>query len=259
MQTPIPFGLYAEVYDLIYHDKDYSAEARFIADLIRGFAREPGSRPHVLDLACGTGRHAIELAALGFDVAGSDISASMLDVARNAARASGQSIPFYQESFQSSGRIDGQFDAVLAMFASLGYLLDPAELTLALEGIRKLLVPGGLFIFDVWNGLAVLRDFSPVRVKRAKGGATEVIRISRTSLDEIQQVAHVEFEFVVLRNGVETVQFSEEHHVRFFFPREIGEILSRSGFALAAQCPFLEPSRALGPRDWNATFVARRS
>jgi hypothetical protein len=82
--------------------------------------------------------------------------------------------------------------------------------------------------------------------------------ISRTSIDEIEQISTVQFDFVVFRGSAEPIEFSEKHLVRFFFPREIVEILIESGFEVLFRCPFLDASRSLEPRDWNVTSVARK-
>jgi SAM-dependent methyltransferase len=254
----LPFGLYAEIYDILYQDKNYAAEAAFVVELIRRFLPETPVKKRILDLACGTGRLAFELAGMGLDVAGGDVSDQMIAVARKSAAARNFTIPFHVESFQKCRNIGGTYHAALAMFASLGYLLTRNELTDALAGIRELLEPGGLFIFDVWNGLAVIQDYSPVRVKRAVGLRSNVIRISRTSIDAIEQISTVQFDFVVFRGSAEPIEFSETHLVRFFFPREIVEVLTESGFDILLRCPFLDAARPLAPRDWNATFVARK-
>jgi predicted TPR repeat methyltransferase len=254
----VPFGLYAEVYDLLYQDKNYPAESEFIASLIRRFAAAPNAT-RIIDLACGTGRHAIELARMGFRIAGSDISEQMVTVARAAIDAERLDIPLFVESFQSCARIKGEFDIVLAMFSSLGYLQSREDLEVALSGVRSLLAPRGLFIFDVWNGLATLKDYLPIRVKRASGAATSVLRVSRTALDAVRQIATVDFEFVVMPRDRPSVEFAEKHLVRFYFPRELNDILESSGFEVLLQCPFMNSSRALEPGDWNMTFVARKT
>ena len=58
------FGAYARYYDLLYRDKDYPAEARYLHELIQRHA--PGAQS-ILDLGCGTGAHAAEFAELGYD------------------------------------------------------------------------------------------------------------------------------------------------------------------------------------------------
>ena len=72
------FGTYSKYYDLLYKDKDYACETRYVHDLIQKY--RPGTKT-ILDLGCGTGRHDIELAKLGYEVTGVDISADMLSIA----------------------------------------------------------------------------------------------------------------------------------------------------------------------------------
>ena len=58
-------GRHADLYDLFYASKPYAAEAGYLHDLLRRFSTSPAHR--ILDIACGTGSHAIELAKLGYD------------------------------------------------------------------------------------------------------------------------------------------------------------------------------------------------
>src|SRR5215475_3395300 len=73
------FDTYADYYDLLYRDKDYAGEALYVQSLL---ARHGKPRGAVLDLGCGTGRHALELARLGFAVHGIDASPRMIAHAR---------------------------------------------------------------------------------------------------------------------------------------------------------------------------------
>jgi SAM-dependent methyltransferase len=252
-----PFGEYAAVYDLIYQDKNYAAEAQFIAKLITRFGGYSPSMTKVLDLACGTGRHACELASLGYQVEGSDISADMVEIARDAIRRCSLPVSIHNQSFQTAHRIGKRFEVVLAMFASLGYLTDEDEFSLACKNVRELLIPEGVFIFDVWNGSAVVRDFSPLKVKRVSGGGLDVERVSRTTVDETTRIADVRFEFAVTRQDGSVWNFDERHLVRFFFPAELDELLDKYGFQVLFRCPFLDEGRELSADDWNMTYVAR--
>ena len=83
----IPFGNYARYYDLLYRDKDYAAEAEYVARTVR--AALPGACT-VLELGCGTGRHGCLLASKGFHVHGIERSREMVQMAQSVAdRASG--------------------------------------------------------------------------------------------------------------------------------------------------------------------------
>lgn len=72
------FGSYSNYYDLIYKDKDYSAEVYFIDSVIKKYAK--GSVKTIFDLGCGTGSHAFLLAEKGYNVTGVDMSEDMLSI-----------------------------------------------------------------------------------------------------------------------------------------------------------------------------------
>jgi len=258
-QGQIPFGEYSAIYDLIYADKDYAGEAAFVATLIEKYAPPDRKPARVLDLACGTGRHAFELAARGYAVQGSDISGGMIEVARENAGRRGLDVPFHACSFQTANSIAGPFEVVLAMFASLGYLTKAGDFALALRNVAGLLAPGGIFIFDVWNGSAVLRDFSAHKVRKVGDHQRTVERVSRTSVDSVREQATVNFDFTVAYADGQTRRFDEEHHVRFYFAQELSDLLAALGFAVLLRCPFLQPGRELESGDWNMTYVVRRA
>ena len=73
------FGEYANHYDALYADKDYVSEADFVAAAIRRYVPDASS---ILDLGCGSARHALALVNRGFSVLGIERSAEMLVLAR---------------------------------------------------------------------------------------------------------------------------------------------------------------------------------
>jgi SAM-dependent methyltransferase len=252
-----PFAEYARCYDLIYKDKDYAAESRFISLLLEEFLRAGPSEIRVLDLACGTGRHSRELAQMGYRVDGSDASAEMVAIARARTEQAHLPISFFNERFQTCDRIGKTYDAVIAMFASINYLTEYRDLARTLDNIRGLLRPDGVFVFDFWNGTAVTSAHSPIRERRGEEGDESVIRISNTTLEPLDQIARVHFDFTVMRAGLPAREFSEDHTIRYFFPREMRDLLEASGFETLLACPFMERDRPLSTGDWNVTYVAR--
>ncbi|MDP3028836.1 MAG: class I SAM-dependent methyltransferase [Deltaproteobacteria bacterium] len=86
-QPSTVFSNYARYYDLLYRDKDYAAEAEYVAGLIRKFHPSAES---ILELGSGTGKHALLLARKGFEVHGVELSEEMINIARSNAEASPQ-------------------------------------------------------------------------------------------------------------------------------------------------------------------------
>jgi SAM-dependent methyltransferase len=252
-----PFREYAQHYDLLYQDKDYAGEARFVARLLGRCLGKPAEQTEILDLACGTGRHAQELTRMGYRVEGSDLSADMVAVAVDRAKHLALPIRFYNESFQSCDRIGRKYDAVIAMFSAIDYLTAHQDIARSLGNIRGLLREDGVFVFDFWNGNAVLKNYSPVRVKRVENGERAVVRVSRTSLDTISQIATINFDFTLLEAGSIVREYSETHPIRYFFPQEMADLLAANGFEIVYRCPFLREDDPIEPDEWNLTYVGR--
>ncbi|HSR12985.1 MAG TPA: class I SAM-dependent methyltransferase, partial [Thermodesulfobacteriota bacterium] len=82
----------------------------------------------VLDVACGTGRHAIALAAQGYSCMGCDSSRGMIAMARENARRFGADVRFEIADFSALSAISETFDAVLCLGNSLPHLLSRRDL-----------------------------------------------------------------------------------------------------------------------------------
>ncbi|HEY5974601.1 MAG TPA: class I SAM-dependent methyltransferase, partial [Geobacteraceae bacterium] len=220
------------------------------------FCETVSSSPQILDLACGTGRHCFELERLGHRVEGSDASPEMIGLARAAAAARESAVAFHNFSFQDVCRMNRQFDVVISMFSAIDYLTTHQEIMTALRNIHGLLPPGGLFIFDYWNGNAVVRDYSPVKTLSRHDGTREITRTSTTSLDLFRQIATVNFDIQCRTAGQKQLEFKEQHRIRYFYFPEMEAFLENSGFDLRYRSRFMADS--CNAEDWNITIVARK-
>lgn len=252
------FGKYAEYYDILYQDKDYFAEALFVSGLIKKNCRK-ASHIRVLDLACGTGLHAVELAKMGYEVDASDMSGKMINVAKENARLGKVKITYHQESFQTAEKINKKFDVVISMFSAINYLTSHGDLLRSLKNIYGLLENGGIFIFDFWSGNAVIEGFAPVRIKRMSRGTSSILRYSKNTIDRLKHLVHVRFNFMFFNKNKLVSEFAENHICRYFFIREMEDCLNISGFKVIHKCPFMSPNKSISCNDWNATFVAKKS
>ena len=105
-----------ELYDLFYGQfKDYRAEAREIAELLRRLAPEA---KRVLDVGCGTAEHAIHLrSAHGYLVDGVDIEPAFVEMSRRKLPEAR-----FWEGDMSNLALGEKFDAILCLFSAIGHV-----------------------------------------------------------------------------------------------------------------------------------------
>jgi glycine/sarcosine N-methyltransferase len=155
------------MYDQFAHDYDrfvnwekrLSFELPLLETMLKEIDASETRKIRVLDSACGTGMHAIALARAGYDVTGADLSAEMIDKARQNAQAARIELPFVAAGFGSltSTFGSGQFDAVLCLGNSLPHLLTEKELKAAINDFYACLKPGGMLLIQNRNFDAVLK------------------------------------------------------------------------------------------------------
>jgi SAM-dependent methyltransferase len=120
----------------------------------------PGDR--VLDLGCGTGRHAVLLAEHGLAVTGVDFNPDYLELARERARAHGVRLDLVRADMRDlSAMPQGAFDAVISMYTSFGFFPRSDGDQAVLRQVRRTLAPGGALFLDVINRDWLLRSFAP--------------------------------------------------------------------------------------------------
>src|SRR5450631_3126554 len=170
------FTHYAAYYDLLYKDKDYGGESRYVQALLTEYAS--GAIDSILELGCGTGAHAELLSHMGFHVFGIDLSEIMLEEADARAAKSGLSAAklAFAHGDARTFRANRTFDAVVALFHVLSYQTSDHDVRSTVATAASHLRSNGLFIFDFWYGPSVLWQRPGVRVKRYSGNGLDVIR-----------------------------------------------------------------------------------
>jgi len=101
----------------------------------------------ILDLCCGQGRHLIDLMRRGYDVVGVDLSEYMLSKCREAASKEGLEPQLIQADMRELP-FNSEFDAIIIMWNSFGYLESDVENQKALDKISQALKPGGRLLLD---------------------------------------------------------------------------------------------------------------
>lgn len=144
----------ASIYDYFVNwDERLAYELPFLEQQLRAPGKDP-SQIRVMDTACGTGHHAIALANIGFQMAGSDLYPEMVSLADANAKAAGEKVTFRTAGFGSINETfkqPGEFDAVLCLGNSLPHVASEQDLKKALQDFKDLLRPGGMLLLQMRN------------------------------------------------------------------------------------------------------------
>jgi ubiquinone/menaquinone biosynthesis C-methylase UbiE len=249
---------YADHYDLFYGGKDYESECDMLEEVFRRYGK--GNIRKILDVGCGTGNHAFPLAKRGYEVTGVDRSGDMLANARSKLanfKSKSQPLPMFLQGDLRSLDLDREFDAVLMMFAVLGYQLTNEDILAALKTVRRHLKPGGLFIGDVWYGPAVLAIRPSDKIKTIPTDGGKVIRLSSGTLDIHHHWATVNYYVLHLQGQRVLSESKESHQVRYFFPQELALFLDHADMEMLRISAFPRLAEDADERSWNALVVAK--
>ena len=224
------FGdLYSQYYDLLYSDKDYKNEVDYIDSLIQ---ENSNNSKTILDMGCGTGKHAELLCNKGYLVHGIDLSEDMLKIAETRREGKEDKLSFSHSNIQELN-LDKKFDIVVSLFHVMSYQNSNEELIKAFKVAKKYLSNGGIFIFDFWYGPAVLTDLPVTRIKRLENDSIKVTRLAEPVLYARENIVNVNYDvFIENKNTKEIVEKKELHKMRYFFDTELELILKQVGFKI---------------------------
>jgi 2-polyprenyl-3-methyl-5-hydroxy-6-metoxy-1,4-benzoquinol methylase len=181
---------------------------------------EPGAR--ILDIACGHGRHSLELARRGFDVTGIDLSPRSIALAREAAERDGLDATFEVRDARDL-EFDGEFDVAVNLFTSaLGYFQDEADNQRVLDGAARALRPGGSFLVDTINLLSLARAFQALDWQEYESGT---LILERRAFDFRLARSPSNWTFVRPDGSRNTVS----HSLRVYAPHELIAMLEAAG------------------------------
>jgi SAM-dependent methyltransferase len=259
------FDNYARYYDLLYQDKDYEGEAQFVDRLIQTHAPETKT---ILELGCGTGKHAMLLATAGYDVRGVDLSAQMLASANQqrdlvspevAARLQFSQGDLRQIRFagEASDRENRQFDAVISLFHVISYQTTNRDLLAAFATAKRHLKPGGIFIFDIWYGPAVCNDPPTVRIKRLADRSIQVTRIAEPIVYPNENLVDVNYHVFIKDLNTGTIEeLKETHTMRYLFKPEL-ELISNEMHMQIVDCREWLTNQQPGLKTWGVYWVIK--
>ncbi len=191
------------------------SEAEFVIDAM---GLSPGAQ--VLDVGCGYGRHAMELAARGFHVVGLDLSTPLLVRGGEEAQRRGLEINFVRGDMRELD-FDAQFDGAYCMFSTFGYFDDETNKK-TVANIARALKPGGRVMIEILNRDYVIADL-PTRVWWEGEGCVVLEEVELNYFSSRIQVNRS----VVFDDGR---QLEQEISVRAYSLHEVGKLMHAAGF-----------------------------
>jgi SAM-dependent methyltransferase len=198
--------------------QDTSAQVDFI---VKALGLEAGDE--VLDVACGTGRHAIELAKLGIEVTGIDFSGPILEVAERRAAEHLVEVLFLRQDMRCL-QFREEFDAAYSYWTSFGYFEDESHDYVVLRRVAESLRPGGKFLLELLSAETLLPVFQPERTTALdESGASQVRHRDRLDLE----AGRVESEWTFVEDGRERTSHAS---LRLYNYRDLCALLREAGF-----------------------------
>ena len=138
-----------EIYKMLsrYYDNDWGQYALKYIDLLSALCKEHRiDSAEILDLGCGSGTLAYELAILGHKITGLDKSSDMIEIARHKCRNHPQ--VKFKVGDMAEFKLERKFDLITCTYDSINYLTGKVQLQNCFRNISEHLKPDGLFVFD---------------------------------------------------------------------------------------------------------------
>ncbi len=209
----------------------------------------------VLDVGCGTGRHAIELTKRGYQVVGIDLSDSQLAKAKAKASQEGLEIPFLKADARTLP-FHQEFDVAIMICEGAFPLMETDQMNFEiLQSVANALKSKGLFIFTTLNGLFPITHSLQVDEEEEQGGS----HFDFHNFDWLTMRSHSTATVQDDSGQIQTMEVDE----RFYLPSEIHWLLSTLGFQsiefFGAKLGAFSRQDALTPDDFEMLVIAKKS
>ncbi|MGQ0647517.1 MAG: class I SAM-dependent methyltransferase [Gemmatimonadaceae bacterium] len=227
---------------------DLAEDRRQVARLIELLGLPAGAR--LLDIPCGQGRHAHLLAEAGFIVDGFDYSAALLARARRRGTDS-KRLRYTQGDMRTlPARWTGAFDAVVNLFTSFGFFVDPADDARVVHEFARVLEPGGLL---VWHGGSRDGVMARFLAKDWWRTSNDTVVTQERRFDPLSGVLTITSGF----SGGPRPLSPREHRIRLYTATRLTELLRDAGLVVeAAYDAWLD--RSLRRTSSEMLLVARK-
>jgi SAM-dependent methyltransferase len=149
-------------YHILYKYRNFEEARHFMNALTSAIHLEKDA--HILDVACGRGRHAIYLNDLGFRVTGIDLSPNNINYAK---KYENPSLDFKVHDMCEP--MEHEYDAIVNLFTSFGYFEDDQDNVKAIKALANNLKPNGTGVIDFLNIHKTIKNLKSSETKHVDG------------------------------------------------------------------------------------------
>jgi ubiquinone/menaquinone biosynthesis C-methylase UbiE len=224
----------AKYYDRVYSFRDYLDEAVRVQNLIIKYLESGGNS--LLDVACGTGLH-LKYLKDDFSCTGVDISRSMLRIARKNAKG-----VTFKEADMKTLRLGKQFDVIVCLLSSIGYVKTTARLEKTIRNFSKHLKKGGLALIEPSYAKSAYVSGKP-RITTYDGKDAKIARINYTNFR--QATAVLNMHILIAERGKDAKYFVDRHELGLFGIKSTLRIMKAAGLKSKYLKNGLMPGREL--------------
>ena len=219
MSKQILHNQLAKYYDRIYSFKDYLDEAVRLQNLVIKYLESGGNT--LLDVGCGTGLH-LKYLKDDFECTGVDVSKSMLKIARKNVKG-----VTFKEADMKTLRIGKQFDVIICMLSSIGYVRTKLSLEKTIQNFAKHLKKGGLVMVEPSYAKAFYVRGEP-RITTYNGKDAKIARVNFTKVR--QTTAVLNMHILIAERGKDAKYFVDKHELGLFGVSNTLRIMKAAGF-----------------------------
>ena len=201
-------------YDLIYKHKNYLKETKFINRFIK---RKNNKKINLLEIGCGTGGHAHQLAKYNYNITSIDPSKEMIKIAKSKPKK--KNVNFYCTKFENF-KNKNKFDVCVALFHVINYFSSEKKLKIFFQKCSSFLKKDGILIFDYWNGNGIENN-PPIKTRKIlKKKNFELTRFADPYLKKSKNQVIVKYKYTIKKIG-KKISFNENHKLKYIFLKDI--------------------------------------
>lgn len=209
---------YLRMYEGLLTSNRTKKEIGFVLSIL-----QTSKEGRALDVPCGHGRHAIELAKHGYDVTGYELNKHFLQVAQDNAAKERVTVTWLPGDMREL-HFEEEFDVALNLFTAMGYFGHDSDDQKFIDAVYSSLKPNGEFIIDYINSYRVLRQLRSQNWERLSDGSYV---LHERQFDVVTGTMHD------TRTHLDTDDtYTVKTSVRFYTPAELIKMLKQSGFSI---------------------------